>query len=144
MHESGGWVFAWYHGSDAPPSWTPPVLDESGWTPLHFHRVELRTHPQETTENSVDVGHFSLVHGYRDIEMHRFEVKGPHLHTRYSFTRPGGLPGFGKHLRVEISVHVWGLGLSYVDVTLPKLGLLTRQFVLPTEIAPRKTELRLG
>ena len=142
--ESGGWVFAWWHHAGAAPTWTPPVLSEEGWTPLHPHALELRTHPQETTENSVDLGHFPRVHGYRDVVYGGIAIDGPHLQTRYAFTRPGWFPGFGAGLRVEIEVHVWGLGFSYVDVTLPKLELETRQFVLPTAIAPGWTELRLA
>jgi hypothetical protein len=142
--ERAGWIFAWYHPAGSAPDWTPPEVDGEGFTTLRFHVVELRTHPQETTENSVDLGHFPIVHGYRDLEMQAFETQGPHLHTRYAFTRPGGFPGFGKDARVEIAVHVWGLGFSFVDVTLPAIGLRTRQFVLPTAVAEDRTELRLG
>ena len=142
--ESGGWILAWYAPEEDEPSWSVPVLSEVGWTPLRHHAVGLATHPQETTENSVDLGHFTFVHGYRDFRMDHFETRGPYLHSRYAFTRPEGFPGFGKNLRIEISVHVWGLGFSYVDVNIPKTGLLTRQFVLPTAVSEGRTELRLG
>jgi hypothetical protein len=115
-----------------------------GYAPVQGSVTELRTHPQETTENSVDLGHFPYVHGYRDMQLQAVETDGPHLHTRYSFVRPDGFPGFGGNLRVDIAVHVWGLGFSYVDVRLPALGLLTRQYVLPTPVQVGRTELRLG
>jgi hypothetical protein len=122
----------------------PPVLEVDGWGPLHTNAVELRTHPQETTENSVDLGHFPIVHGYRDVKLLSFEADGPQLQTRYSFVRPGGLPPLGRDQEVHIHVHVWGLGFSYVDVTLPGVGVATRQFVLPTPVAADRVELRLG
>jgi hypothetical protein len=142
--ESGGFVFVWFHPAGVAPTWTLPTVPLDGYTPVRASATELRTHPQETTENSVDVGHFPFVHGYRDFRMDHIETDGPHLHTRYGFVRPDGFPGLGKDLPVEISVHVWGLGYSYVDVTLPSIGLKTRQYVLPTPIGPRLTELRLG
>jgi nitrite reductase/ring-hydroxylating ferredoxin subunit len=142
--ETGGFVFAWYHPDGVEPTWTPPVLSVEGYTPVQSSMVLLGTHPQEAAENSVDLGHFGFVHGYTDMALHHFEVDGPWLHTRYGFTRPAGFPGLGRNLRIEISVHVWGLGFSYVDVEIPAVGLHTRQYVLSTEVAPRSTELRLG
>jgi nitrite reductase/ring-hydroxylating ferredoxin subunit len=142
--EAGGWVFGWYHPEDLPPSWALPEVPMDGYAPVQGSVTELRTHPQETTENSVDLGHFPFVHGYRDMQIHALETEGPHLHTRYAFVRPDGFPGLGRDVPVEISVNVWGLGFSFVDVLLPKLGLHTRQYVLPTPVAPRQTELRLG
>ena len=142
--ETGGWIFAWFDPEGAAPAWHPPTLAMEGYTPVQGSVTELRTHPQETTENSVDLGHFPFVHGYRDMQIHAFVTEGPHLHTRYSFVRPSGFPGLGRDLRVEISVQVWGLGFSFVDVVLPAIGLHTRQYVLPTPIAPRLTALRLG
>lgn len=142
--EAGGWVFGWYHPDGNPPAWSLPTVPTEGYSPVHGSMTSLRTHPQETTENSVDLGHFPYVHGYRDMQLHALETDGPHLHTRYGFIRPEGFPGLGRDVSVEISVHVWGLGFSYVDVELPTLGLQTRQYVLPTPVAPRETELRLG
>ncbi len=142
--ETGGWIFAWFDPEGGAPSWHPPQLPMEGYTPVQGSVTELRTHPQETTENSVDLGHFPFVHGYRDMQIHALVTEGPHLHTRYSFVRPSGFPGLGRDLHVDISVHVWGLGFSFVDVVLPAIGLHTRQYVLPTPIAPRLTALRLG
>lgn len=142
--ESGGFVFAWFHLEDAAPTWELPAVSLEGFTPVRASTTELRTHPQETTENSVDVGHFPFVHGYRDIRIDAVETKGPYLHTSYGFVRPEGFPGMGRNLPIEIAVHVWGLGYSYVEATLPTIGLRTRQYVLPTPVGPRLVELRLG
>jgi nitrite reductase/ring-hydroxylating ferredoxin subunit len=140
--ESGGWVFSWFDPTGAAPGWSPPVLAAD--RTLRTHAVELRTHPQETTENSVDLAHFAEVHGYRDVRLHGISVDGPHLHTRYGFVRPAGFAGLARDVVVDIDVHVWGLGFSYVDVVLPQLGVETRQFVLPTAVGHGRTELRLG
>lgn len=142
--ESGGWVFVWFHPGGDAPTWHPPQVSLDGYTPVRCTVATLRTHPQETTENSVDLGHFPVVHGYGAVTLHHFEVDGPCLHTRYGFVRPDGFPGLGRNLQVEISVHVWGLGYSYVDVHLPGIDLHTRQYVLPTLTDPGTTELRLG
>lgn len=142
--ETGGWIFSWFHPEDKPPTWEIPTLDTEGWTTVQHTMVPLATHPQETTENSVDFGHFAVVHGYRDATMNGLEVEGQHLHTSYRFVRPDGIPMFGKNIEIHIDAHVWGLGLSYVNVSLPQLKMKTRQFVLPTAVGDRACELRLG
>lgn len=142
--EIGGWILSWFDPAGGAPSWSPPPIEEEGWCPLRSTMVPLRTHPQETTENSVDLAHFPIVHGYRDVELQSLEMSGPHLRTRYRFVRPGGLPWLGRNLEVHIDVHVWGLGFSRVEVDLPSLGMTTRQFVLPTPVGDNRVELRLG
>src|SRR5215471_2778688 len=72
----------------ATPSWEIPQLDTVGWSPLVHRRFVLSSHPQETTENSVDLGHFAAVHGYRSVSMRRDVVTdGSYLSTAYSAQR---------------------------------------------------------
>ena len=83
-----------------------------------------------------------------------FEAAGEHFNPRVAFTHPGGLLRFSRavrflgaralSVRAEIDIHVWGLGFSYVDVSLPGLGMKTRQFVLATPTDDYALELRYG
>ena len=59
--------------------------------------------------------------------------------------RPAGLLGdqFGG-VTAEFEVHVHGLGYSYVEVTLPSLGLVYRNFVYATPVGPMDLELRIS
>jgi len=143
--ELGGVVLASHAATGAPPAWEPPAPDLRGFTPLRTHTLKgLATHPQETTENSVDLGHFSYVHGYRDVELvDTVRADGPYLTTRYRMTRRGLVPGTTP-LRAEFTVHVHGLGYSYVEVDIPSHGLESRHFVLPTPTDAERLDLRLA
>ena len=103
----------------------------------------LRGHPQETTENSVDIGHLGIVHGYQDVRtLGPLQLDGVVLRARYGMQRSAGWP-LGN-IRTEFAVQVHGLGYSLVEVDIKTLGLKTRQFVLATPIDGQEIFLRIG
>lgn len=134
VREINGLVLVWWDDRERSPDFEVPPLDFAGWTRVRTHRWRLRSHPQETTENSVDVGHFPSVHGYRDPKVLRpLELDGPHLRVHYGVNRSGAILGRpGRTLAIDFHIHVHGLGYSQVDAAIPELGLRTRTFVLPT------------
>jgi nitrite reductase/ring-hydroxylating ferredoxin subunit len=141
-----GAVFAYFDPRGLEPGFRPESPDAEGWSPYRFHAWTLRGHPQETTENAVDIGHFAVVHGYRNVhERAPTTTSGPYLAAHYGFERPT-LPLWGGHLvvREAIDVHVWGLGYSRVHVTDLSLGLDLRLLVLPTPVEADRIELRIG
>jgi nitrite reductase/ring-hydroxylating ferredoxin subunit len=146
LRELDGLVLAYVHASGQEPTWAPEPPDMRGWSPFRLHSWTLRGHPQETTENSVDLGHFGVVHGYEDVyERAAIEVSGPHLFARYGFRRPSlRLAGKTWSVREEIDVHVWGLGYSRVDIKDLTLGLDIRLLVLPTPLDSEHIEFRIG
>jgi hypothetical protein len=111
-----------------------PELDCAGWSPLVFQKYSLRGHPQETTENCVDVGHFSAVHGYEDVRViEEARAEGPRIFARYGMRR--GLHPFtrlGVAFPTEFAVEVHGLGYSVVDVEVKSPAFRSRHFVLAT------------
>jgi phenylpropionate dioxygenase-like ring-hydroxylating dioxygenase large terminal subunit len=125
-----------------------PALDWSGYTPLAWtsKAFRLRSHPQTTTENSVDIGHLSWVHGYESVDVLRpLATDGPLLTATYAMSRPAGVVGrLGSNLRAEFDVEAYGLGYSFVDVRVPAHGLHSRHFVLSTPTDPGQLELRLA
>ena len=135
-----------YHGPDgARPAWELPPVDTSGWTRLLHREITLSGHPQDITENSVDIGHFALIHGYRAVEVVRpLRIEGPYLNIRYAMQRPGGLLGFPGKRRIEFEIHVYGLGYSRVEVEVPDLGLRTHQLVLATPTTEGQVTVRLA
>lgn len=143
--EVHGAVFAWHDPAGKPPWFELPSLEYDGWTDLRTHVFErLPSHPQETTENSVDVGHFGAVHRYRNVSVKTpLSLDGAHLSTGYHFERRGLFPG-APTASVDFAVHVHGLGFSFVDVAISSYGLLSRNLVLPTPTDGDHIDLRVG
>lgn len=131
LREQHGLLLAYFDPTGAPPTWEIPTLDLEGWSPLLSRTWELRGHPQETTENSVDMGHFSAIHGYTDVASLRDLVtEGPYLSARYKMTRERAI--FGRSVESEFQIHVHGLGYSQVDIHVRTVDLRLRLFVLAT------------
>ena len=143
LREANGFIFVYHGKGDGSPTWEIPDLDMEGWTPPITRTFRLRGHPQETTENSVDIGHLGIVHGYRQVEiLDPLELDGPRLKARYAMQREAG--GFLGCIQTEFEVHVHGLGYSWVQVSIKNLGLNTRQFVFATPIDGDHIHLRIA
>lgn len=148
VREQHGVILVHFDSLGQPPSWEPPALDLAGWSPVLLRRFRLRGHPQETSENSVDIGHFSIVHGFTNVRtLQDVRTDGPYLNSRYALTRgigPGAL--FRIPAQIDFEVHVHGLGYSlvYVAIRLGRLRLRTRQFLFSTPTEPGRIDLRLG
>ena len=175
--ERHGAVLAWHHPAGDPPAWTIPAADptaapadgedpnaepddgydpdaagEPRWGPLRTHTYELAGHPQETSENSVDLGHLAIVHGYRRVEpLGEPDADGPVLRVAYAMDRPLGLPGTDRApglrrlaTRVTFRATLHGLGVSVVEASIPSLGVQTHQLVLATPVEPGRITLRIG
>lgn len=143
--EQGGIVLAYHDDRGAPPSWQPPAPDLAGFTPMRTHVLRgVATHPQETSENSVDLGHFAVVHRYRQVEITApVRVDGPYLTIRYRMQRRALLPGT-RPVVAEFTVHVHGLGYSLVEVDVPSHGLRSVHYVLSTPTDSEHVDLRLA
>jgi phenylpropionate dioxygenase-like ring-hydroxylating dioxygenase large terminal subunit len=143
VREVHGLILAFHDAEGRPPAWEVPALDMTGWSPLLTKASTFRGHPQETTENSVDVGHFSVVHGYTDVEtLKEARVEGAYLNARYAMVR--GKRFLGRTVRAEFEIHVHGLGYSFVEATVPAFGIALRQLVLATPIDGQQITLRLA
>jgi nitrite reductase/ring-hydroxylating ferredoxin subunit len=143
--ERGGVILAYHDDLGREPSWEPPAPDLTGFTRLCTSILrDVATHPQETTENSVDLGHFAAVHRYQDVEMLApVRTDGAYLTTRYRMKRRPFLPGT-RPIAAEFTVHVHGLGYSLVEVEVPSHGLHTRHYVLPTPTDGDHVDLRIA
>jgi phenylpropionate dioxygenase-like ring-hydroxylating dioxygenase large terminal subunit len=131
-------IMAYFHPQSITPSWYIPDLDMHDWTPLIFKEWQLKSHPQETAENAVDVGHFAEVHSYESVETtEAMKIEGPVLTASYKAVRPAGLgkkPG-GKPVHVEFKIAKYGFGYSVVEAYVENLGITMRHFVFtcPTD-----------
>jgi nitrite reductase/ring-hydroxylating ferredoxin subunit len=148
LREVNGMLLVYYGSRESVPTWEIPALPMREWTPIVAESFTFSDHPQETTENSVDVGHFAFVHRYRKVNvLHEAVIEGPYINTAYEVTRPfpflgGVLPLVG--MRVRFETHIYGFGYSLVGVTVPRLHLHARFWVLPTATDAGTLILRLA
>lgn len=147
IQEKNGFILYWHHQNNESYTWEVPITNNSNWTEILTTDFILNSHPQETTENSVDVGHFSVVHKYSNIyTIKELNTTESYLNASYGFNRaPEGFIGKGTDgIKAEIDIHVHGLGYSFVEVFLPEMKLKTRQYVFPTPIDENKINLKIG
>ena len=148
LREVNGILLAALAADGGTPSWEVPQLDTTGWSSLVHRRFVLTSHPQETTENSVDLSHFAAVHGYESVRMRRELVTdGPYLSTAYAAQRTVPvLSRLWPRLRFdfEYDTHIFGLGYSLVEVRVRGLEVRARLWVLPTPIDGERIALCLA
>jgi nitrite reductase/ring-hydroxylating ferredoxin subunit len=145
VSERSGVLFVWHHGDGEAPSWEPPELDRAGWTEWRHQTIPVRTHVQETAENSVDVGHFSSVHGYSGTEVVReAATEGPLLTIGLKSSRSLASLGMEGAVDFAYDISVHGLGCSIVEVDVLTFGMRSRQLVLATPVDETHIELRVG
>ena len=145
VREKNGIVLFWYHQHHmgAPPSFEVPEYDLHGWVPLVTKTFTVSTHPQETSENSVDLGHLAEVHGYRELAMlDDLQTDGPYLTACYAMSRFGFGPSRRARTRSRFRVHVHGLGFSHVECHVEDRDIHLRYWVLCTPTRDDKCELR--
>jgi phenylpropionate dioxygenase-like ring-hydroxylating dioxygenase large terminal subunit len=154
VRERNGVLLVWHHPHRSAPSFEVPELEAVPMTPLGRTTtacLEFDGHPAATSENSVDIAHLAEVHHYTDVVMARpFEAEGTEASASYAMTRPVGIPGDGRlpalrraAARVRFDVRLFGLGVSVVEASIPRIGARTRQQVLATPVAPGRIEFRL-
>ncbi len=121
-------LFFYYSQANRTPVWKLPQWNLMNWRALKAKQWTIETHVQDLQENGCDVGHFKYVHGYdevRVIEAAKFE--GPYLYAHYHFVRKQ--PFSTNPIVIDIHIHNYGLGYSYIDVNLESFGARFEQFV---------------
>lgn len=142
-----GMVFAWWGSGGRPPQWNLPVepLATNDWTDPEFRTLRFTGHPQETTENSVDLAHLRYVHGYHAVrQVGPVTVDGPHLRSCFDFKSTRTIAWiFEVSLDVSAISHVFGLGYSFVEIHEHSIGMDSRLWVLATPVDGALVELNL-
>ncbi len=146
-HEILGLVFAWWGSGGRSRQWNLPASPPAGtdWSGMEFWSVRFTGHPQETTENSVDLGHLRYVHGYDSVKaVGSISIDGAWLKSCFDFKRIRTIAGI-KCFKYDVSAvtHVHGLGYSFVEVREHSIGMETRLWVLATPVDGEITELTL-
>ena len=142
VRELDGLLLVYYDPQGQPPPWEIPAADGDALAPLLRREWVISSHPQETTENSVDMGHFAVVHGYTEVvKLSDLQTEGPLLNIRYAMTRRSGLMG---QIRTEFEINAYGLGYSLVNIHVLKLDLTGRLWVLATPEDSETIRLRIA
>ena len=143
--EQSGMILVWYDEHGREPDWSVPPLDDAGYTGIAWRRFQFRGHPQETTENSVDFGHFLHTHGFPAASnANDLRIEGPVLRAHYGIRRAFHRRVPGLALSIEFDVTARGLGYSQVDAFVREGGVDLRLFVLPIPREPGRVDLVLG
>ena len=142
-----GMVFAWWGRNGRPPQWrlpeAPPAGDE--WSELNFRTIRFPGHPQETSENAVDLAHLRYMHGYGNVSrVGPLSVEGACLKSCFDFKRSTSIAGIKNFLfDVSAVTYVFGLGYSQVDIHERSIGMDLRLWVLATPIDGKLIDLVL-
>ena len=136
--EIAGLIFAWWGIGGRAPQWHLPAEepDLAGWSGLHIWTSRFAGHPQETTENSVDLAHLRFVHGYDSVDrLEPLSVDGHRLDSRFEFIRTRRIARIGAvRLDVAADTLVCGLGYSFVQIRERSIGMDMRLWILATPV----------
>ena len=131
-----GLIFAWWGIQGREPQWHLPTdsLDRAGCSHLDIRTTRFPGHPQQTTENSVDLAHFLYVHGYDSVNrIGAVSVDGPRLESHFAFKSTRKIAKIAT-LTLDISskTRVVGLGYSFVEIRERSIGIDMGMWVLAT------------
>lgn len=142
--EKAGLIFCFYHPEKKEPHYGINDIDTTGWTRFRVQTWELESNPVEITENSVDIGHFVHIHGFKDPHS-RSELKldGPFLYAEYGFYREDFMKRLDK-ITINIEIHQQGLGFALVEAHTSEYDIRTRHLVMPVALADGKVNLRIA
>ena len=145
--EIGGLIFAWWGFDGREPQWNLPedLPDQEGWSGLEIKTLRFPGHPQETTENSVDVGHLRYVHGYDSVGRDgQISVDGSYLLSRFNFRRTQMIAKVAPlTFDVSATAHIHGLGYSFVEISEQSIGMDLRLWVLATPVDGTLVDMNL-
>ena len=145
VRELNGFIFAWWSGVGRGPQWELPRWPDEGWQRPAHGAMRFPGHPQETTENSVDINHLQRVHGYASIQqLGKVHVDGAYLRNKFRFRRKVNLAGLRVLTDIAATAHVWGLGYSFVEFRERVSGLKLRQWIMSRPIDDTYTEMAIA
>ena len=140
-------VFAWWGNGGRPSQWNLPDVPvaDGDWSGLEFRVITFPSHPQETTENAVDLTHLRYVHGYANVsQVGPVSVDGAYLKSCFDFKRTHSIAGIhAGQYDISAITHVFGLGYSFVEIREHSIGMDARLWVLATPVDGKIIDLVL-
>ncbi len=142
-----GIIFAWWGIDGRPPKWSLPEDPEveGKWSELAFQTIRFPGHPQETTENSVDLAHLRYVHGYDNV--YRIEplvIDGTYLRSSFNFVRIQDVAGIKIKFDVSAKANIYGFGFSNVMIHEKSIDMHINFYVLATPVDGKEIDMVLA
>ena len=140
-------VFGWWGIGGCPPKWelpSVPLLSDE-WSHLELWTIRIASHPQETTENVVDLAHLRYVHGYSNVSrVGSLAVDGRRLESRFNFKGTVSVAGI-MNISADVAAvaQVFGLGYSLVEYSERSIGVDRRLWVLATPVDGKLVDIVL-
>ena len=145
--EIAGLIFGWWGTAGRAPKWhmATDQADQTGWSSLSIRTLRFPGHPQDTTENSVDLAHLRYVHGYGSVDrVADVSVDGAYLRSDFDFRRRYKIARIVPfNLDVSANTHIFGLGYSFVEIREKSIGMDMRLWVLATPVDGMLIDLSL-
>ena len=140
-------IFAWWGIGGREPQWrlSAEMPDQAGWTIPQHQNLPLPGHPQDTTENAVDLAHLRYVHGYCNVDrVERVSVDGHRLESCFDFSRVRKIAKIAT-LTFDLSAttSIFGLGYSYVEIHERSIGMDMRLWILATPVDGKLIDLSM-
>ena len=146
--ELEGMLFAWWGIGGRRAQWQLPEESQQleGWSNIRQRTIRIPGHPQETTENSVDLAHLRYVHGYENVQRTaKLMIDGEYLRSCFEFKARIRIAGpLNTTFDVATVTHVHGLGYSQVDFHERSIGYRARLWVLSTPVDGTSIDLTLA
>ena len=140
-------IFAWWGARGREPQWSlsADLPDQAGWSGFKIKTIRFPGHPQEITENSVDLAHLRYVHGYSNVNrIGPVSIDGPCRESRFDFRSNWKIAKIATFtLDVSANTRVFGLGYSFVETREHSIGMDMRLWVLATPVDGRLIDLSL-
>ena len=131
-------VFAWWGIDGREQQWSLSAdgLEQDGWSAPEIETTRFPGHPQETTENSVDLAHLRYVHGYDNVKrVGSLSIDGPRLESSFDFRSVRKIAGLARFtLDISACTRVQGLGYSFVEIREHSIGMDMRLWVLASPV----------
>ena len=145
--EINGLIFAWWGIHGRPPQWNLPddPPEQGGWSGQEIKTLRFLGHPQEATENSVDLAHLRYVHGYDNVgRVEPVSVDGHRLESHFEFKSTRKIAGPAT-LTLDVSANtlIFGLGYSCVEIRERSIGMDLRLWVLASPVDGTLIDLSL-
>ncbi|MEV1065532.1 Rieske 2Fe-2S domain-containing protein [Streptomyces sp. NPDC050263] len=140
VREVDGAVFVWRHHDGRAPDWELTPWHTLGTRAPRLAAWEMAGHSQDVVENTVDIGHFTPLHGWGASEVAEpavFEGRSFRISVRSEERVPllGASP-------LEVTLEGNGISRVHVCTALPRFGVRTCAVYTTTMIAPAAFQLR--